>query len=133
MPPIFDIALPLDINGSVHITAVGTPIFSRVIPSCTLHDEHEPQSPDAVITTSHCSTSSLNISSGQGRDAFPLFRLMVALNSYRSDSMSWTISNNSSALSLLLQSRPTTVPSRLFGLGDTTALAGMGSTVGSRT
>ena len=57
MPRMLDIALPLEINGSVHITAVGIPRFSRVIPSCTLHDEQEPQSPDEVITTSHCSTS----------------------------------------------------------------------------
>jgi hypothetical protein len=46
-------AFPLDMNGSVQMTAAGTPFFSNSIPSCTLHDEQEPQSPDAVITTSH--------------------------------------------------------------------------------
>ena len=51
MPPILDMALPLDMKGSVQITAVGTPLFSISIPSCTLHDEQEPQSPDPVITT----------------------------------------------------------------------------------
>ena len=81
MPPILDMALPLDIKGSVQITAVGTPFRSRVIPSCTLHDEQDPQSPDALITTSHCSVSSSIISLGQGREAFPLFRVTTALNS----------------------------------------------------
>ena len=81
MPPMLDIALPLDMNGSVQITAVGTPSFSRVIPSCTLHDEQDPQSPDEVMTTSHCSTSSSMICSGQGREAFILFRATTALNS----------------------------------------------------
>lgn len=81
MPPIADIALALDMNGSVHMTAVGTPRFSSVIPSCTLHDEQEPQSPDEVITTSHCSTSSSMISSGQGRDALRLLRATTPLNS----------------------------------------------------
>lgn len=78
---MFAIALPLEMNGSVHMTAVGMPRFSRVMPSCTLHDEHDPQSPDEVITTSHCSTSSSMISSGQGRDALRLLRATTALNS----------------------------------------------------
>ena len=46
-------ALALDTKGSVQMTPVGTPIFSSSIPSCTLHDEQDPQSPDAVIATSH--------------------------------------------------------------------------------
>ena len=53
MPPILDMALALDTKGSVQITAAGTPFFSSSIASCTLHDEHDPQSPEAVITTSH--------------------------------------------------------------------------------
>ena len=81
MPPICDIAFPLDIKGSVQITAVGTPFRSRVIPSCTLHDEQEPQSPDALITTSHWSVISSMSSLGQGLDALPLFRATTPLNS----------------------------------------------------
>ncbi len=81
MPPIWDIALPLDIKGSVHITAVGMPFRSRVIPSCTLHDEQDPQSPDALITTSHWSVISSMMSLGQGREALPLFRATTPLNS----------------------------------------------------
>ena len=81
MPPILDMALPLEMNGSVHITAVGTPFRSRVIPSCTLHDEQEPQSPDALITTSHFSVISSMISLGQGLEALPLLRSTTPLNS----------------------------------------------------
>ena len=81
MPPSFAMASALLTNGSVQITAVGTPLRSRVIPSCTLHDEQEPQSPDAVITTSHCSAISSIICSGQGLEALPLFRITVPENS----------------------------------------------------
>ena len=81
MPPILDIALPLDIKGSVQITAVGMPFRSRVIPSCTLHDEQDPQSPDALITTSHWSVSSSMMSLGQGLEALPLFRATTSLKS----------------------------------------------------
>ena len=68
-------------NGSVHITAAGIPLRSKVIPSCTLHDEQEPQSPDAVITTSHCSAISSIIGAGQGLDALPLLRMTAPANS----------------------------------------------------
>ncbi len=81
MPPILDIAFALDTNGSVQITAAGTPLFSNSIPSCTLHDEHDPQSPEAVITTAHDSASSCMRSLGHGRDALPLFRATTALKS----------------------------------------------------
>ena len=72
IPPSADIALALDTNGAVHITAVGIPSFSRVIPSCTLHDEQEPQSPEAVMTTSHLLLILFRMSSGHGLEAFPL-------------------------------------------------------------
>ena len=81
MPPILDIAFALDTNGSVQITAAGTPLFSNSIPSCTLHDEQEPQSPDEVITTSHWSAISSIRSAGQGREALPLFLAITCLNS----------------------------------------------------
>ena len=72
MPPNFAMAAPLVMKGSVHITAAGTPFFSNLIPSCTLHDEHDPQSPEAVIMTSQLFESSSSRSGGQGLDAFPL-------------------------------------------------------------
>ncbi len=73
MPPSLDIALALEMNGSVHMATAGTPLFSISIASCTLHDEQDPQSPDAVITASHLSASSSSISFGAGREALPLF------------------------------------------------------------
>ena len=43
--------------------------------SWTLHDAHDPQSPDPVITRSHSSASSLTISSGAGMEADDFLRL----------------------------------------------------------
>ena len=43
--------------------------------SWTLHDAHDPQSPDPVITKSHSSASSLTISSGAGVEADAFLRL----------------------------------------------------------
>ena len=81
MPPSFAMALALETNGSVQMTATGTPFFSRETASCTLHDEHDPQSPEDVITTSHRSTRSSRISPGQGREALPLFLAITSPNS----------------------------------------------------
>jgi hypothetical protein len=39
----------------VHTTTVGTPRFSKVMASCTLHDVQDPQSAMAVTTKSHLS------------------------------------------------------------------------------
>ena len=90
MPPNFAIAAPLVTKGSVHITAAGTPFFSNLIPSCTLHDEHDPQSPEAVIMTSQLSESSSSKSGGQGREAFPLLPAIDRSMSKVSDSVSQT-------------------------------------------
>jgi len=65
-------ATPLVTNGSVHITAVGRPCFSKVMPSCTLHDEQDPQSPEDVIIRSHLSAKFSRRSVGQGFEALPL-------------------------------------------------------------
>ena len=81
MPPILDMALALDVKGSVQITAAGMPLFSSSMASCTLHDEQDPQSPELVVTTSHRSASSSIISCGHGREAFPLFLETVSANS----------------------------------------------------
>jgi len=43
--------------------------FAISILSWTLHDAHDPQSPDPVITRSHSCASSLTISSGAGIEA----------------------------------------------------------------
>ena len=88
MPPNFAIAAPLVMKGSVQITAAGTPFFSNLIPSCTLHDEHDPQSPEAVIMRSQLFESSSSKSGGQGREAFPLLSATDRSMSKVSDSIS---------------------------------------------
>ena len=45
------IARAAPMNGSVITTAAGSPRRSKVMPSCTLHELQEPQSPIAVSTT----------------------------------------------------------------------------------
>ncbi|MEE2884216.1 MAG: hypothetical protein VX701_00775 [Chloroflexota bacterium] len=116
IPPSDDIALALDTNGSVHITAVGMPSFSRVMPSCTLHDEQEPQSPEAVITTSHSILILFRMSSGHGLEAF----LLSIENDFIPGATSFSTSNTNvkrlSELGLLLDKSPTTLPSSDSGL-----------------
>ena len=68
-------------KGSVQRTAVGIPSFSKVMPSCKLHDEQEPQSPLEVIKTSQLDANSLTICSGHGVDAFGLEPLITLANS----------------------------------------------------
>ena len=74
MPRILAMALPEGMKGSVQMAAAGMPAFSKLIASCTLHVLHDPQSPIAVITASHFSTSSSTISCLAGRDTSRLFK-----------------------------------------------------------
>jgi len=62
-------------NGSVQITAVGTPRLSSSTPSCRLHELHEPQSPIAVTAMSAIATSSSISSEGAGRLALSFARI----------------------------------------------------------
>jgi len=67
-------ALPEDRKGSVQITAVGLPSFSMMMPSSTLPELQEPQSPIPAITTWHCSASILAWSAGMPWDTEGLRR-----------------------------------------------------------
>ena len=80
MPRMRDIVRAVGTNGSVQRTAVGMPSFSKVMPSCKLHDEQDPQSPFEVIKTSQREAKSLTISSGHGRDALGLDPLITSEN-----------------------------------------------------
>ena len=51
MPASFAMASAVDWKGSVITAAAGMPRFSKVMASSTLPDEHDPQSPMAVMTT----------------------------------------------------------------------------------
>ena len=50
MPASLAMAFAVASNGSVMTTAAGMPRFSKVMASSTLPDEHDPQSPMAVMT-----------------------------------------------------------------------------------
>ena len=69
MPWIRAMVRAVGTKGSVQRTAVGMPSFSKVMPSCKLHEEQEPQSPLDVISTSQLSAISLTMFSGQGVEA----------------------------------------------------------------
>jgi hypothetical protein len=56
-------ARPVSSNTSVTIEAEGTPAFSSTIPSSTLPDEQDPQSPIPATITSQVARSSWTISS----------------------------------------------------------------------
>ena len=75
-----DILRAVGINGSVHRTAVGIPSFSKVMPSCRLHDEQEPQSPLEVTKTSQVAANSWTMCSGHGVDAFGFEPLITLAN-----------------------------------------------------
>lgn len=76
-----DMVRAVGMNGSVQRTAVGIPSFSKVMPSCKLHEEQDPQSPFEVTSTSQLAANSLTMCSGQGVDAFGLEPLMTLANS----------------------------------------------------
>ncbi len=76
-----DIVWAVGIKGSVQRTAVGIPSFSKVMPSCKLHDEQEPQSPLDVTKTSQLDANSVTMCSGHGMDAFGLEPVMTLANS----------------------------------------------------
>lgn len=53
-------------NGTVQITTVGIPLFSKAMASCIQHAVQDPQSAMAVTTKSHLEASSSMMSSAAG-------------------------------------------------------------------
>src|SRR6266545_5663348 len=87
------------------------------MPSCTLHELQEPQSPTPTITRSQVVASSLSASGAAGFEADGLrWRTMLA-KLYRALRMAATVSNILSAFDLLLSSNPTRFPRRLDSRG----------------
>ena len=64
-------------NAVEQMVTAARPRFATSTLSWTLHDAHDPQSPEPAITTSHWSASSRTISSGAGTEAERLRRLMT--------------------------------------------------------
>ncbi len=76
-PSAFACARPSVRNAVEQTVTAARPRFSISMLSWTLHDAHDPQSPEPAITTSHWSASSLTISSGAGTEAERFLRLMT--------------------------------------------------------
>jgi len=64
-------------NAVEHIVTAAGPRFAISTLSWILHDVHEPQSPDPVITRSHWSANSWYTASGAGTEAARFLRLMT--------------------------------------------------------
>src|SRR5262245_32735375 len=77
------------------------------MPSCTLHELHEPQSPTPTITRSQVVANSLMASGVAGREADGLRWRTMLVKPYRVFRMAATCSNILSAFDLLLSSNPT--------------------------
>ena len=72
-------ARPSVTNAVEQIVTAARPRFAISTLSWILHDVHDPQSPDPVITKSQRSASSLYTASGAATDAARFLRLMTAL------------------------------------------------------
>ena len=70
-------ARPNVVNAAEQIVTAARPRFATSTLSWTLHDVHDPQSPDPVMTRSHCPASSATIGSGAGTEAECFLRLMT--------------------------------------------------------
>ncbi len=66
LPNIWEWTFAEFTKGSVQITTVGIPRFSRDMASCTLHEVQDPQSAMAVTTKSHRSDNRSTISAAAG-------------------------------------------------------------------
>ena len=115
------------------MTAVGIPFFSNVIPSCTLHDEQDPQSPEAVMTMSHSLAKLLRMSGGHGLDALPLLYSTAFFSLCSFDKISYTERSNSSEFFFPFESSPTVYPSSDSGLFAIVDFSDVEETVGSST
>lgn len=73
-PSIFLWALAETRKSRLQITAVGIPRCSKLMPSRTLHEVHDPQSPTPVITASHWLASATRFLSGAGFDGLGFCR-----------------------------------------------------------
>ena len=69
LPSALACARPSVVNAVEQTATAARPRFAISTLSWTLHDAHDPQSPDPVMTRSHSSASSLTISAGAGMDA----------------------------------------------------------------
>lgn len=69
---------PKATNSREQIVSATGPRFETSTPSWTLHEVHEPQSPEPVMTTSHCVASSSTTVLGAGMAGPRLSRFRTA-------------------------------------------------------
>ena len=74
LPSAFACARPNVRNAVEQTVTAARPRFAISTLSWTLHDAHDPQSPEPAITRSHSPVTSRTISSGAGTDAERFFR-----------------------------------------------------------
>lgn len=72
-------AVPSVRNAVEQMVTAAVPRFTASMLSWTLHDVHDPQSPEPVITRSHSSATSRSMASGAGTEAVFFRRLMTRL------------------------------------------------------
>jgi hypothetical protein len=77
LPSAFACARPSVRKAVEHTVTAARPCFAISTLSWTLHDAHDPQSPEPAMTTSHSPASSRTTSSGAGTDAERFLRLMT--------------------------------------------------------
>ena len=70
-------ACPRVVKAVEQIVTAARPCFAASTLSWTLHDAHDPQSPEPVITRSHSPVTSRSISSGAGTDAERFLRFIT--------------------------------------------------------
>src|SRR3990172_4155336 len=103
-------ARPSVVNAVEQITKAESPSFAASTLSWTLHDVQEPQSPDPVMTASHCSVSSFITASVAAWDALRLRRLMTLATPYLLTSSSERSSTRKLKLGFELSMKPITFP-----------------------
>src|SRR4051794_21284762 len=104
-------------KASLTMTTAGMPASSSCSPSATAEALQEPQSPTPTTTTSHSARSSSSISGGAGLTMLGFFRIRTFFTPCCDSSSSATSSTKSSALRLVLASRPRRSPERSPGRG----------------
>src|ERR671923_745800 len=112
------------------MVAAGTPARSRWMPSCTLQELPEPQSPTPTSTRSHILASSSITSGAAGFEADGLRWRTIAVKPCCAWRMAAMASNRRPALDLLLSSNPTRLPSNAVRRGAKAESVGTGSLTG---
>src|SRR5262245_2509555 len=117
---------------SVTIDAEGTAFFSSTIPSSTLPDEQDPQSPTPATMASNPLRSSTMISSCAGTDALCFLNMRVSATPYSALRIAPILSSSRSELNFVLSIRPTRLPSSDAGRSTYAMPCVVTSAVGSR-